>query len=199
MKTGWRLFAVAAMVAIVVQGCAFTDSVVTLEYKTSDYTARVASPKEINVQQLTDDRGVDPTLICYKGVMHKTSGRYLNDRAVADFMTDAVKALLVALGYRVVNDGGDFNLSGQILKFDSYAIMGFWSGSLESNIQMNMKLQDARSRSMVWNEMLSAGGLVGGLQIDGEGYRKEVMDKAVDNILKKLAASATFESAVEGK
>jgi hypothetical protein len=172
--------------------------VIKLDY-TPNYSVKVPFPTEIVVKKISDERGVDPTLIAQKGIAQKTSGRYLSEQEIGDFLSDGIKATLSQLGYTIVRDGGNFTLSGQLMKFDSHGIMGFWSGALEASIQANMKLSDDKSNTIVWHEVVSGNGRLESLQMDGDDNRKEVTEKAVVNFMKRLVESESLKNVLESR
>jgi hypothetical protein len=198
MKRDLRVFILLGLLAVGMSGCAFSTDVVKIEYSPSRFTKVTESQKAIEVQRIKDIRGVEPTLLAYKGVQYKTTGKYVAEKEVADLMTDAIRQLLANLNYKVVEGKGDLTLTGEILKFDSQVLVGFWSGSIEGSTQVNFKLTDNQSRNIVWSEMISAYAKKTGLQVDREGHRKEVAEQVLDQLMQKLAESTTFKAAVEG-
>ena len=178
-------------------GCAFTTETVKIDYTPSHYSKITDATKTIQVNRLKDMRGVDPKLLSYKGTQYKTSGTYVSEREVSDIVTDAIKNLLSNLNYRTVNDKGILTLAGEILKFESYVLMGFWSGAIEGNIQVNLRLIENKNGNIIWNEITSGYGKKTGVQIDREGHRKEVFEKALDNLMSNISNSTSFKKAVE--
>ena len=181
---------------ILLTSCAYTTSTVKVDYTPQNYSMHVDSSSSIFVQKLSDQRGVEPNLLSYKGVQYKTTGKYITDREIADIVTDAIKGVLTKMGYPLVANGGNVTLKGEILKLDSQVLMGFWSGDMESNIQLNLKLSDNKSGAVIWSEIVSGNGRTTGLQIDSEIYRKEVIEKALDNLMSKIANSMTLREAI---
>ena len=189
-------FSLLGSILILLTSCAFSTSTVKIDYVPQDYTVHVDSSSSIFVQKLNDVRGVEPTLLSYKGVQYKTSGKYVTEREIADILTDAIKGVLTKIGYHLVEDGGNVTLKGDILKLDSQVMMGFWSGEMESTIQVNLKLVDNKSGQMIWDEVFCGTGKKTGLQVDREGHRKEVTEKALDNLMTKIATSTSLREAV---
>ena len=181
---------------LLLTSCAYTTSTVKVDYTPQDYSVHVDSSSSIFVQKLSDQRGVEPNLLSYKGVQYKTTGKYITDREIADIVTDAIKGVLTKMGYPLVDNGGNVTLKGEILKLDSQVLMGFWSGELDSNIQLNLKLSDNKSGAVIWSEIVSGNGQTTGLQIDSEEHRKEVIEKALDNLMSKIANSTTLREAI---
>ena len=184
------------MSAGVLGGCAFTDEQVKIDYTPSDYSMRSTSDAAIHVDRLRDARGVAPKLISYKGVQGKTGGEYLNDIEISELLTNSIKAVLTKMGYRLDSSQYDVTLTGEVLKFDSYCIMGFWSGSIEASIQLNLKLINSKDNSIIWNETVSGQGKVKGVQFDSWGNRKEAIDQAMDSLMRNIASSETLKAAI---
>lgn len=178
-------------------GCAYTTSTVKINYTPSHYSKITDSTKTIEVNRLKDMRGVDPKLLAYKGTQYKTSGSYVSERDVSDIVTEAIKTLLSNQNYRIVNDKGNVTLTGEIIKFESYVLMGFWSGQIEGNIQVNLRLIDNKNGNIIWNEIFSGNGKKTGVQVDGEGHRKEVIEKALDNLISNISNSTSFKKVIE--
>jgi len=190
-------FCIAALMALLVSGCAYTNSTIKIDYTPSNFKPVTSAKATVKVEQLTDQRGVEPNLLSYKGVQMRTSGRYLCDKEVSVVVTDAIKALLKDLGYSVLEDGGDYRLSGELLKFDSTVAVGFWSGQLDGIIQVNLRVKDSDKGTVIWNEMLSGTAKKTGLQFDGEAHRKEVAENAIDSLMHKIAESSSLRKALE--
>jgi hypothetical protein len=192
-------FLLAVMLLTLVAGCAFTDSTVKIDYKPTQFTPVSGSKSTVTVERFTDQRGVEPNLLSYKGVQTKTSGKYLSEQEVSMVVTDATKDLLKQLGYTVLDNGGDYMLSGELLKFESYVIMGFWSGQLEGMAQVNLKVKDGKSGVLLWNELFTTTAKKTGLQIDHENHRKDVAESTLDSLMKKIAESSSLKKVLEVK
>lgn len=186
-----------ALMVCILGGCAFTASTVKIDYNPSQYSKITDATKTIEVIRLKDMRGVDPKLLAYKGTQYKTSGTYVSEREVSDIVTEAIKTLLSNQNYRIVNNNGNLALTGEIVKFESYVLMGFWSGTIEGNIQVNLRLLDNKNGNIIWNEIFSGNGKKTGVQVDREGHRKEVIEKALDNLMSNISNSTTFKKVVE--
>jgi len=185
------------LAVMVLGGCAFTTDVVKIDYTPSSYSKITDCQKSIEVKRIKDMRGVEPTLLSYKGTQYKTSGKYLAEKEVSDIVTDSLKGLLSNLNYKVTGKEGDLVLSGEILKFDQQVIMGFWSGALEGNIQLALKLAENNTGNILWSEIISGYGKKTGLQVDRDVHRKEVIEKALDNLMSNMANSDGFKKAIE--
>jgi len=184
------------MSAGVLGGCAFTDEHVKIDYTPPDFSISSTSDATIHIDRLRDARGVDLKLISYKGVQGKTGGEYLNDIEISELLTDSIKKLLTKMGYRLDSSKYDVTLTGEVLKFDSYCIMGFWSGSIEATIQLNLKLISNKDNSILWNETLSGQGKKKGVQVDRWSNRKEAIDRAMDGLMRNIASSETLKAAI---
>ncbi len=178
-------------------GCVFTQSTVKISFKPPISTDKVSVDKIIVVQNLNDLRGGDPFLLSYKGVGMKTSGTYVTEKQVAAILTEAIKETLTNLNYKVSVDHGDLLLAGDLLKLDSTPIMGFWSGDLDCTIQIDLKLTDTKTNKLLWSDTLTGFNKETGLQIDSESHREITTEAAMDDLMQKLATSASFKSAVQ--
>jgi hypothetical protein len=194
MKT-FKVFLLGS-IFLLLSSCAFSTSTVKIDYVPQDYSVHVDSSNSIFVQKLSDVRGVEPTLLSYKGVQYKTSGKYVTDREISDILTDALQGVLTKMGYHLVENGSNVTLKGDILKIDSQVLMGFWSGEMEATIQLSLKLIDSKSGAIIWDEVLTGNGKKTGLQIDREEHRKEVTEKALDSLMTKIATSTSLRDAV---
>ena len=114
---------------------------------------------------------------------------------IAIQLTDAIKLSLLKMGYSIVADAGDLSLTGDILKFDSYILLGFFSNEIEAIIQLNLKLIENKGGNIIWSEVIS-GSARKRLWASVED-RKEVIEKAIDNLINKLYTSTTFKKAIE--
>jgi hypothetical protein len=188
----------AVLILGILSGCAFTTTEIKIDYSPSQYTKITEAKKTIEVKPFKDTRGVDPNLIAQKYNQYgKTTGKYVSDRVVADIVTDAVKNLLSNLNYRLLKEKADLILSGEIIKCDQTVLMGFWSGQIEGNIQVNLRLIDAKGDNILWNEIMSGYGKKTGLQIVTASAYKEVFEKTLDNLMTNIANSTTFKAVVE--
>ena len=186
-----RLWSLAALVSVLT-GCAFTKETVTLNYQRPPLGEAVKEEATITVQKLKDARGADPYLLANKGVQGKTSGAYVTTNEVADIVTEALKDTLTGMSCKLVAEGADLNLGGDILKYDSAVLMGFWSGAMEGSIQLNLKLTNAKTGALVWSEVLSGYSKIDGLQVDRAAHRQMVAEKALQDVMQKLASSESF-------
>lgn len=177
-------------------GCAFTKETVPLNFLPPAVNETVSEDAVIVVQKLRDARGVDPHLLAHKGVQMKTSGEYDTEREVADIVTDALKETLRSLNYKVADDGGSLALSGDIIKFESAVLMGFWAGAMEGSIQLNLKLTDSATGAVLWTELVSGYTKITGLQVDRGSHRTRVAEEALQDAMKKLGESESFKKAV---
>lgn len=194
-RVGFSLLMLALSVGLL-SGCAFTNENVKLDFSPSGYSSVSTGGTTIHLDKLKDARGVAPNLVSYKGVQGKTGGQYLNDVEISEFLTDSIRQLLVQVGYNVDSSQSDFTLTGEILTFDSHCIMGFWSGSFEATIQVNLRLVKNKDNSMVWSETLSGHGKKGGAQVDRWGNRKLAFDLALNDLMQNIASSETFKAAL---
>ena len=182
------LFAFASLLS----GCAFTKETVSLNYERPPLGAAVNESATIAVHKLKDVRGADPFLLANKGVQGKTSGAYVTTNEVADIVTAALKDTLAGMGCKMSADGSDLDLGGDILKFDSAVLMGFWAGAMEGSIQLNLKLTDAKTGALLWSEVLSGYTKIDGLQVDRAAHRQMVAERALQDVMQKLASSESF-------
>ena len=163
----------------------------------ADVPGPVSADAVIVVEKLKDARGVDPHLLAHKGVQMKTTGAYVTDAEVADIVTDALKTTLKSLNYKIADDAGSLTLSGDIVKFDSDLMMGFWAGAMECSIQLNLKLTDTKTGALLWSELLSGYTKIDGLQVDRAAHRERVAQEALQDVMKKLGESDTFKKVVQ--
>jgi len=179
-------------------GCAFTTETVKIDYTPSHYSkVTEVKTKTIEVNRLKDMRGVDPKLLSYKGTGVKTSSGYVSEREVSEIVTEAIKNLLSNMNYNAVDNKGMLALTGEILKFETIVLVGFWSGQLEGNIQVNLRLIDNKSGNIIWTEIVSGNGKKTGLLMDSAGSRKEALEAALDSLMSNIYNSTSLKKAVE--
>ena len=184
-----------ALVALLT-GCAFTKETVALNYQRPPLGEPVKEEATIAVQKLKDARGADPYLLAQKGVYGKTSGAFLTSNEVAVTVTEALTDTLTGMGCKVVAEGADLHLGGDLLKFDSSVIVGFWAGSLEGSIQINLKLTNAKTGALLWSDVISGYSKLTGLQVDRAAHRTAAAEQALQDAMQKLAASESFRKVV---
>lgn len=183
-------------VLAILPGCAFTNDHVSFRHNSSKLNVTEAGVgKSVEVLKLNDARGVEPTLLSYKGTSMKTGGQYLNDEEVSNLVTISLKDLLQRMGYDL-SGTSHLKLQGEILRFDSNVIMGFWSGSIEATIQVNLKLVNNRSDSIVWSETIGGYGKKSGVQVDRWGNRELALQMAFDSLMSNIANSESLISAI---
>ncbi|MEI6084877.1 MAG: hypothetical protein WCS70_11315 [Verrucomicrobiota bacterium] len=192
MKTTLLRFLPLLTLVTLLTGCAFTKENVSLNYQRPPLGEAVRVEATIAVQKLKDTRGSDPHLLANKGVQFKTSGAYVTTNEVADIVTAVLKDTLAGMSCKLVAEGADLNLGGDILKFDSTVLMGFWSGAMEGSIQLNLKLTNAKTGALVWSEVLSGYTKIDGLQVDRAAHRQMVAEKVLQDVMQKLASSESF-------
>jgi PBP1b-binding outer membrane lipoprotein LpoB len=192
MKATLLRFVPLVAVAVILTGCAFTKETVTLNYQRPPLGEPVKEDATITVQKLKDARGSDPNLLAQKGIAGKTSGAYITSNEVAVTVTEALTDTLAGMGCKLVAEGGDLSIGGDLLKFDSNVLVGFWAGSMEGSIQLNLKLTNAKTGVQVWSDVVSGYSKIGGLQVDRAAHRTMVAEKALQDAMQKLAASESF-------
>jgi curli biogenesis system outer membrane secretion channel CsgG len=143
-------------------------------------------------------RGVEPNLIANKQNQYgKTTGKYVSDKEISAILTEALRNMLSDLNYKVAEGGGEIILTGEILKFEQNILQGFWSGQLEGNVQVNLRLLNTRTNTILWNEIISGRGNMSGIQFVTDDKRKEVTKKTFDSLMTNIANSPTFKTAIE--
>ncbi len=185
------------LLGTLLSSCAFTNDNVKIDYTPSNFAVSTSSSKAIQIAPLKDVRGVAPNLISYKGVQGKTGGQYLNDIEISQYLTDSLKNMFVKMGYNLNSSESPIAITGEVLKFDSYCIMGFWSGSVEAAIQINLKLINNKTKAIIWNEVVSGNGKETGIQIDHWENRKIAIDRALEVLMRNIATSDSLRSAIE--
>ncbi len=187
-----------ALMLLLVTGCAFTKTTVTFTPQAPTFAEKPDVHTAIKVNRLADVRGSDPFLLGQKGAGTKTSGSYVTDRETADILTDALTETLANLGYVTnANAAAALSLSGDILRFDTQAIVGFFSGDMESTLQISLKLTETNTGNQIWSAVLSGYSKHGGIQIDNAGSRTKAAQGAITDAMTKLASSPDFRNAVQ--
>jgi hypothetical protein len=186
-----RLVPFAGCVALLT-GCAWTKETISLNYTRPPLGAPIVMEETIAVEKLKDVRGSDPYLVALKGVQYKTSGTYVTAREVADIVTDALKDTLTAMNCKVAVEHPDLIMTGDILKYDSVVLVGFWAGAMEGSIQLNLKLSDATTGALLWSEVLSGYTKIDGLQVDRAAHRQRVAEEALQDVMRKLSESQSL-------
>ena len=180
-------------------GCAFTNDYVKFTHDPSRLNIlKTGENKAVKLNKLKDARGVDPKLLSYKGGAMKTGGQYINEEDVSELVTNALRDVLLRKGYDLDEETTDFVLNGEILRFDSNVIMGFWSGSIEATIQLNLKIVNKETGLIVWTETIAGYGKKAGVQVDRWGNRELAFQKAFDSLLENIAKSESLETAISG-
>lgn len=191
------LFVPMGLMISILGGCAFTTETVKIDYTPSSYSkVTETTTKTIQVNRLKDMRGVDPKLLSYKGTGAKTSSGYVSEREVSDIVTEDIKKLLSNMNYNVVDDKGTLAMTGEILRFETVVLMGFWSGQLEGNIQVNLRLIDNKSGNIIWTEIVSGSGKKTELLVDSGQFRKEALEKALDSFMANIYNSTSLQEAI---
>lgn len=178
--------------------CAFSTTKIKLDYTAPRYSKITEAPATIEVRPLKDMRGVEPNLIANKQNQYgKTTGKYVSDKEISAILTEALRNMLSDLNYKVAEGSGEIILTGEILKFEQNILQGFWSGQLEGNVQVNLRLLNARSNTILWNEIISGRGNMSGIQFVTDDKRREVAKKTFDSLMTNIANSPTFKTAIE--
>jgi ABC-type uncharacterized transport system auxiliary subunit len=188
-----------SLMSCILGGCLSTTSTLKIDYTPSHYSKITDSTETIEVNRLKDVRGVDPKFISYKGAQYRGiyKGAYISERDVSDIVKDAIKNLLTNQNYRIVNDQGMLTLTGEILKFQTIFLSGFWGSRSVGNIQVNLRLLDNKNGNIIWNETFSGNAEKRGVHFDTESHRKEVLEMALDNLMSNISDSISFNKAIE--
>lgn len=192
MKTIIKISLPLLLIALL-NGCAFTDDFVRINHNPTAQYQNANTNKTISINELKDLRGGPPKLISHKGAGFKTGGRYMNNINISKLLTKSIRELLSNSGYNI-SDNANLTLSGNIVKFDSNVIMGFWSGSIEAHIQTNLTLKKANT--VVWNESFVGYGIQKGIQLDSWDNREIAIDVALNNLMQNIITSDGFKKAM---
>src|SRR4051812_7153282 len=103
MRKQTTLLSATLILVALTSGCAFSKSTVKVDFKPNPTAQKVSFDKTLAVKDLSDQRGVDPYLLSYKGVTTKTSGTYVTEKPVATIVSDAIRGTFQTLNYRVVD------------------------------------------------------------------------------------------------
>jgi hypothetical protein len=198
MKDGfWRLSLTVCLVGIL-GGCAFSTTQLKLDYTAPHYSKITEASARIEVRPLKDIRGVDPNLIAQKQNQYgKTTGKYVSEKELSVILTEALRKLLSDLNYKVADGSGEIILTGEIIKFEQNILMGFWTGKLEGNVQVNLRLLAAKSNNILWNEIISGHTIKSGITHGTDDIRIEVAKMTFDNLMTNIANSPTFKAVIE--
>jgi hypothetical protein len=181
-------------------GCVYTTDVVKVDYIPSNCPNITYPAKTIMVKKLKDIRGGDPYLISQKEGIVKYSGKYISDKEISEVVTNAIRNLLSNMNISIDSADAELTLNGEILKFETYDIDRFWSSKVAGNTQVNLKLIDNKNNAIIWNEVFVGYAEKGGFIISTAaipGFHKEVCEKMLDDLIKNIANSPTFKSAVK--
>ena len=68
---------------------------------------------------------------------------------------------------------------------------------MESSIQLNLKLSDAKTGALLWSELLSGHTKIDGLQVDRGAHRRKVAEAALQDVMKRLGESDSFKNVIQ--
>jgi len=168
--------------AMIMGGCAFTDSTLKLRCTIPDPLERATSLPEISIKKFVDARKVDdPRFLYFKNNNYgQTSGRLSSeDVSVADFVTDVVRKTAEKAGVRVV-DGSEFVLTGRLLSLESSARIGFFSAAIES--KMHGELQLTRKSQLIRKDSIVEKGEADRLQVATDADYEDSLEKMFNNL-----------------
>jgi hypothetical protein len=198
MNRKLEILVFAMIMAVLFGGCAYTTTVVNIDYTPSKYSKITDATNTIEVKHLKDIRGSEPKFLMRKGdELQKTTGQYIADRDIADIVTESLSKLLINLNYRVTPETGVLLLEGELIRYDQQKLRGFLSAGLEGAMQVNLRLIHAKNGNILWTEIVSGRGYISDLQYISDRDRKEIFEKTLDNLIENIANSAKFKQVVE--
>jgi len=186
----------AALSTFFVYGCALTNEMVEMKYTPDKYVDHQPSDKEIHVERLKDVRGLAPKLITYKGITERIGGEFINNVEISEFLSVSLEELFPEMGYKLTSDENGLLLAGEILKFESNVITGLWDLSIESIIQLNLKLLNGEDGSILWNETVVGSGKQSGIQLANWKNREAGYYFAMDDLMKNISSSVSLKRAI---
>jgi hypothetical protein len=198
MKNSYAQTGVLALLAIpLLMGCAFSRTEMKVNYAFAGQAAGAGFRNaSLAVGRFDDRRGeTDPRFLVHKRNQYgTTSGGYLAEKPVAEIVAEGVRQALERAGYAV--NEGNLELGGAIESFRSDAEMGFWTGTLKTELAIKFVLRDKSKGRSLWNETFTGRGRAEAA-FGGTDTVRQVFVQALDDALSQLAASDAFHQAMQ--
>lgn len=195
MKKNFCIFyCIVIFCCLQISGCALTTTNLPLTYKPNISKVQEAPNRvhALKVAAFQDERGENPSLIMHKINMYndEMSGTCMAERPIADIIHDAIVDSLQKKNYKVDADS-NLVLSGELINLTFKPRMGFFTGSMLANLEMNFKLINKKSNHIVWTEIFKGSGVSGSNDLIKDSFKL-----AVDDLIAKLLRSSEFRGSV---
>jgi len=174
-----------------ISGCAFTVHDVKVDYKYNKPVSANLKGKTIDMGKIADTRSVvnNRMIMNMKNLNgDTTSGGWQAEKAISEIVRDAIAQGLIMANANLGDSNNGYELTGELLSFDSKLIMGFWEGSYKGNITVRLQLTDKKSSEIVWRDTF-----VGSSEVKGSEGAVGLLKGTLDNLVTKIFADSYFQ------
>jgi len=183
--------------AFLTTGCALTQGHVNINYQPRSHDALepVASAETPPVQVAVVDQRVSKD-----NVGHKSNGYGMEmapitaDNDVNEALRSAIASELQARGFKV-GDAGP-NVTATLSKFENRFINGFWSGTAQGELVMNVVVTRP-DKTLAYTKLIDAEGINKGIQIASAANAQIALNQALQEAVSQLFDDEGFLMALK--
>lgn len=182
------------VLALNLAGCALTPEKIDIAYAPTVGVAKIAGAENVRLNVVVND------VRTHKDRVGSKSNAYgaelapisVNQDLVA-LVKDALKTELSMRGYDV--SGGNIQVVCDIFDFDNKFRAGFWSGTAEASVRLQIKVRD-KVGNTVFDETVSGQGTEEHIQMATGRNAKPALEKALQATISSLIAREDFHRAL---
>jgi uncharacterized lipoprotein len=191
-----KLFLLGAAILALnfITGCAITQDHIRLAYVPQQNVSRVAGAENVPVQALvTDDRKITDKVSCKKNGYGMEMAAIIADDNVPYVVRSAIELELDSRGFPIKTNGIPILVS--LSKFYSDFKIGFWAGTAEAEVTMEVQIKDAKG-TIIFNKLLTGEGTEQNCQICSGTNAKLSLDAALQDAMRRLFSDKAFIDAL---
>lgn len=175
-------------------GCALTKDYVSLSYVPQANAPRFVGANAVSVSVgVTDNRAVKDKVSAKKNPYGMEMAAIIAKEDVADTLKRAIEAELANRGFRL--SSGGVAVAAELSKFYNDFKTGFWSGSADAEVTMNVQIKRADG-SIGYAKLISGIGRLESIQLMLGSNAKLALDAALKDAVAKLFNDRAFINAL---
>jgi uncharacterized lipoprotein YajG len=174
-------------------GCAFTPEKIDLAYAPTIGASKVPGAERVKVNVVVNDIRTDKRVGSKSNAYGAEMAAITSNQDVVVLVRDALTSELAARGYEV----GDSNveLICSIFDFANKFRPGFWSGTAEASVRLQVKIRDDAGNT-IYDETVIGQGTEEHIQVATGRNAKPALEKALQMAMRSLMDRQDFHAAL---
>lgn len=183
-----------ALAMLVLGGCALTPETIDVGYVPSANVQEVQGASDVHASLLVNDVRTNKERVASKTNAYGTEmGAISLNQDLVTLVHDALLTELSNRGYAM--DGGGTQVVCDIFDFANRFRSGFWSGTAEGSVRLNVKVRTADG-NIIFSETVTGEGRQEKIQLASGKNAKPALEKALKDAIDNLMARQDFHQAL---